>query len=51
MDARHGGHTQAVAEALEFLSKELLPDAIQLDHVLHEEGDRPEIGFGVLRVK
>jgi len=44
--AMHGGHAQAVAEAIEFLSGELLPDAIAQDHDLHAEGERPEIGFG-----
>jgi len=41
-----GGHAQAVAEAIEFLSGELLPDAIQQDHKLHEGNHYPEIGFG-----
>lgn len=44
--AIHGGHAQAVAEAIEFLSKELLPDAIHQDHELHEQGAHPEKGFG-----
>jgi len=44
--AMHGGHAQAVAEAIEFLSGELLPDAIQQDHELHEGNHYPEIGFG-----
>ena len=44
--AMHGGHAQAVAEAIEFLSKEILPKAIERDHALHEEGAKPEIGFG-----
>ncbi len=44
--AMHGGHAQAVAEAIEFLSGELLPKAIEQDHQLHDEGESPEIGFG-----
>ena len=44
--AMHGGHAQAVAEAIEFLSSELLPTAIEQDHSLHTQGDRPTIGFG-----
>ena len=44
--AMHGGHAQAVAEAIEYLSGELLPDAIDQDHQLHDDGARPEVGFG-----
>ena len=44
--AMHGGHAQAVAEAIEFLSSEMLPGAIEQDHALHEDGARPEVGFG-----
>ena len=44
--AMHGGHAQAVAEAIKFLSNDLLPQAIQQDHELHETGAKPEIGFG-----
>jgi hypothetical protein len=44
--AMHGGHAQAVAEAIEFLSSELLPSAIEQDHALHEKGAKPDIGFG-----
>jgi len=47
--AMHGGHAQAVSEAIEFLSGELLPDAIAQDHKLHAEGVRPELGFGKKR--
>ena len=42
----HGGHAQAVAEAIEFLSGELLPESIEQDHNLHEDGAKPEVGFG-----
>jgi len=44
--AMHGGHAQAVAEAIEFLSGKLLSNAIKQDHMLHEQGDKPIIGFG-----
>ncbi len=44
--AMHGGHAQAVAEAIEFLSGELLPESIEQDHNLHEDGAKPEVGFG-----
>jgi hypothetical protein len=39
------GHADAVARALEYLSKDLLPVATGLDHQIHEEGDRPSKGF------
>ena len=45
--ALHGGHALAVAEAIEFLSKDLLPKSIQQDHMLHSNGDKPGIGFGI----
>ena len=44
--AMHGGHAQAVSEAIEFLSSVLLPQAIRQDHQLHETGAKPDIGFG-----
>ena len=44
--AMHGGHAQAVAEAIEFLSGEFLSNAIKQDHMLHEQGDKPLVGFG-----
>jgi len=44
--AMHGGHAKAVAEAITFLSGKFLSDAIKQDHMLHEQGDKPEIGFG-----
>ena len=47
--AMHGGHAQAVSEAIEFLSGELLPDAIEQDHQLHDDGARPDVGFGKKR--
>jgi hypothetical protein len=39
------GHAQAVAEAIRWLSEEVLPEAIGQDHKLHEEGARPRLGF------
>jgi len=39
------GHAAAVAEAIEFLSKEVLPKAIVLDHKLHSQNDFPSEGF------
>lgn len=44
--AIHGGHAQAVAEAIECLSGEFLSDAIRLDHELQAQGKEPEFGFG-----
>lgn len=39
------GHAHAVAEAIAFLSTEVLPRAIEQDHALHDEGARPAQGF------
>jgi len=44
--AMTGGHAQAVAEAIEFLSGEFLSDAIKLDHRIQSLGEKPEFGFG-----
>ena len=49
--AMHGGHAQAVAEAIEFLSSDLLPKAIQQDHMLHSMKEKPQIGFGKKEIK
>lgn len=49
--AMHGGHAKAVSEAIEFLSGELLPDAIEQDHQLHDDEARPRVGFGKNAVK
>ncbi len=44
--AQAGGHAAAIGRAIAFLSAQL-PDAIALDHKLHEQGDRPgEAPFG-----
>lgn len=39
------GHAHAVADAIKFLSGELLPHAVNIDHELHEEGAKPNNGF------
>jgi hypothetical protein len=43
--AQHHGHAHAVAEAIEFLATEVLPEAIEHDHRLHAEGIAPSKGF------
>ena len=40
------GHAAAVAEAIEWLSSEVLPNAIKQDHELHERDEKPDKGFG-----
>ena len=42
---RHG-HAQATADAIRYLSEEILPVAIANDHECHEEGIKPDEGFG-----
>lgn len=44
--AMKSGHAAAIADAISFLSGELLPDAISLDHQLANEGESPSEGFG-----
>ena len=44
--ALYGGHAEAVAEAIEWLAKEILPKAIEQDHQLQKEGALPNEGFG-----
>lgn len=39
------GHAHAVAEAIKWLSEEVLPAAIEQDHKLHDEGAKPQFGF------
>lgn len=39
------GHAHAVAEAIAWLSSEVLPEAIERDHRLHDEGAKPVAGF------
>ena len=43
--AIHHGHADAVAQAIEYLAKELLPEATAQDHELAEEGECPNNGF------
>ena len=43
--AMHHGHADAVAQAIEYLASEVLPEATAQDHELHEEGDKPTDGF------
>lgn len=39
------GHADAVAQAIAFLSRKLLPEATALDHRLHNDGDEPKLGW------
>lgn len=39
------GHARAVADAIAWLSTEVLPEAIERDHRLHDEGAKPTRGF------
>ncbi|KKL13540.1 hypothetical protein LCGC14_2524740 [marine sediment metagenome] len=39
--AQIGGHAQAVGEAILYLSKVILPEAIVKDHELHDNGVKP----------
>ena len=43
--AMEHGHAHAVAEAIRWLSEEVLPDAIEQDHRLHASGAEPSKGF------
>ncbi len=43
--AQEHGHAHAVAEAMQYLSEELLPWAIARDHELQSEGSTPDKGF------
>ena len=43
--AQNHGHAHAVAEAIEFLSAEVLPAAIANDHRCHDDGTKPDEGF------
>lgn len=43
--AQDTGHADAVAQAIEYLVTEQLPDAIRLDHELQTEGHAPNKGF------
>jgi len=39
------GHADAVAQAIEWLSGKLLPEATAQDHQLHDQGSIPNEGF------
>lgn len=39
------GHAHAVADAIRWLSEEVLPEAIERDHKLHADGAAPRMGF------
>jgi len=43
--ARRHSHAFAVAEVIQYLSDEVLPAAIELDHKLHDENERPPGGL------
>jgi len=45
--AQTNGHAHAVAQAIQYLSTEVLPAAIAQDHKLQEEGASPEYGFTI----
>ena len=38
--AEQGGHAMAISRAISFLNGQL-PDAIRLDHALHDKNERP----------
>jgi hypothetical protein len=44
--AMEHGHARAIADAIKYLSEEVLPEAIRQDHDLHENGKAPEKNFG-----
>jgi len=39
------GHAHAVAEAIQFLADDVLPEAINNDHQCRTDGERPSKGF------
>lgn len=45
------GHAQAVADAIKYLSEEVLPNAISNDHECHRDGEFPTDGFGNRGIK
>lgn len=49
--AENNGHAHAVAEAIQFLSTVVLPEAIERDHRLSEQGARPIDGFDRPKLK
>jgi len=47
VSAMQGGHAKAIAEAIAWLSSEVLPKAVEQDHALHADGHFPEDRFGL----
>lgn len=45
--AMESGHAAAVGKAIQYLSEEVLPDAIRNDHAAHAEGELPRDMFGL----
>lgn len=43
--AMTNGHADAVAKAIEWLAKDVLPAATALDHKIHDQGGKPSLGF------
>ena len=43
--AESNGHAAAVAKAIDYLARSLLPWSIARDHRLHEDGEKPEEGW------
>lgn len=43
--AMTNGHADCVAQAIEYLAGDLLPEATALDHELHADNAHPEQGF------
>lgn len=43
--AMEHGHAHAVAQAIQWLSEEVLPEAIERDCRLAEQGSKPDHGF------
>lgn len=43
--AMDGGHADADAQAIQYLSQVQLPEAIRLDHELAAQGEKPRLGF------
>lgn len=45
ISAEEHGHADAIAQAIEYLAGELLPEAIALDHRIQDDGGKPRNGF------
>lgn len=44
--AEDGGHADAVSRAITTLARDLLPEAIKIDHKLHAANEEPKRAFG-----